>query len=69
MALMAVLPSAKAGSFDDWFIAVKNDQAGKVKDLLKKGFDPNAIEPKRGDTGLILAMRENSLEVMAGLLV
>lgn len=68
MALMAVLPSAKAGSFDDWFIAVKNDQAGKVKDLLKKGFDPNAIEPKRGDTGLILAMRENSLEVMAVLL-
>ncbi|EEO27491.1 ankyrin repeat domain-containing protein [Oxalobacter paraformigenes] len=68
MAVLAALPSAKAGSFDDWFIAVKNDQAGKVKELLKKGFDPNAIEPKRGDTGLILAMRENSMDVMAVLL-
>ena len=62
------LSAAQAGSFDDWFIAVKNDQPGKVKDLLKRGFNPNAVEPERGDTGLILAMRENSMEVMEVLL-
>lgn len=60
--------SATAGSFDDWFIAIKNDQPGKVRELLQKGFDPNTIEPKRGDTGLILAMRENARDVMAVLL-
>ena len=66
--MLALLPVAGACSFDDWFIAVKNDQAEKVKDLLKRGFDPNAIEPKRGDTGLILAMRENSMKVVEVLL-
>ncbi len=59
---------AIAGSFDDWFIAVKNDQPGKIRELLRQGFDPNSIEPKRGDTGLILAMRENALDVMTVLL-
>ncbi len=60
--------AATAGSFDDWFIAVKNDQPGKIRALLRQGFDPNSIEPKRGDTGLILAMRENALDVMTVLL-
>ena len=40
--------TAKAGSFDDWFIAVKNDRPGKIGELLRQGFDPNAIEPKGG---------------------
>ena len=69
LALLSLFSATvKAGSFDDWFIAAKNDQPGKIRELLRQGFDPNAIEPKRGDTGLILAMRENALEVMAVLL-
>ena len=57
-----------AESLDDWFIAVKNDRAGTVKALLKKGFDPNAAESERGETALILAMRENAMDVMDVLL-
>ncbi len=62
------LPTALADSRDDWFIAIKNDQSGKVKDLLQQGFDPNTIEPERGDTGLIFAMREKAQDVMTVLL-
>ncbi len=66
--MLCCLTTAHAGSFDDWFIAVKNDQPGKIRDLLRRGFDPNATEPERGDTGLILAMRENAMDVMEVLL-
>ena len=54
---------AKADEVDDWFIAIQNDHTGKVEDMLKAGFDPNTVETKRGDTGLILAMREDSNRV------
>ena len=62
------MTTSHAGSLEDWFIAVKNDQPGKVRDLLRRGFDPNTAEPERGDTGLILAMRENAMDVMEVLL-
>ena len=54
---------AMADEVDDWFIAIQNDHTGKVEDMLKAGFDPNTVETKRGDTGLILAMREDSNRV------
>ena len=56
--------SAFADQVDDWFIAIQNDYTGKVEDMLKEGFDPNTVEMKRGDTGLILAMREDSNRVV-----
>ena len=62
------LSLAMAGSFEDWFLAVKNNQVNTIRELLAKGFDPNTIEPNKGDTGLILAMRENAMDVMATLL-
>ena len=62
------MTTSHAGSLEDRFIAVKNDQPGKVRDLLRRGFDPNTAEPERGDTGLILAMRENAMDVMEVLL-
>lgn len=64
----AVPSAAAAGSFDDYFRAVKLDNARVVKNLLERGFDPNAIEPERGDTGLILALREGSMKVFDVLL-
>ncbi len=65
----AVLPeSAFAGAYENFFQAVKVDNAGAVKDLLARGFDPNTIEAERGDTGLILALRENAMKVFALLL-
>lgn len=57
-----------AGAYDDFFRAVKIDDAKTVSSLLERGFDPNAIEPERGDTGMILALRENSMKVFEALL-
>lgn len=56
-----------AGSYDDFFIAIKRDNAGAVSALLTRGFDantPNSI----GEHGLFLALRESSLKVAAVLL-
>ena len=48
-----------AGSYDDFFKAVKQDNAGKVKELLTRGFDANTTDPK-GQSGLYLALAEPS---------
>lgn len=65
----AILPGTLfAGAFDDFFRAVKLDDAQKVKSLLARGFDPNAVEEERGDTGLIIAVREGSMEVFGVLM-
>lgn len=57
-----------AGSFDDFFKAVKIDDAAAISALLRRGMDPNMIEGERGDTGLILALREQSMKVFEVLL-
>jgi ankyrin repeat protein len=63
-AIVAMLPlSARAGAYDDFFRAVKVDDPGTIKALLQRGLDPNLIEPERGDSGLILALRNNSMKV------
>lgn len=62
-ALVCMPHLAFAGAYDDFFRAVKVDNAGEVKSLLSRGLDPNIIEPERGDSGLILALREDSLKV------
>ena len=55
---MAVL-SANAGSFEDFFIAIKNDNASNLQSLLDRGFDPNTKDPK-GQPGLNIAFQERS---------
>ena len=54
--------SAFSGSFDDFFIAIRNDNVGKLSDLLQRGFDPNTRNEK-GQPGLTVAMREQSPKV------
>ena len=56
-----------AGSYDDFFIAIKRDDAGTVTTLLNRGFDVNTLNPA-GEHGLFLAIREPSLKV-AGVLI
>ncbi|MDD5336145.1 MAG: ankyrin repeat domain-containing protein [Rhodoferax sp.] len=56
-----------AGSFDDFFNAIKRDDADTVKALLSRGFDPNTLDPA-GDHGLLLGVRQSSLKVVAVLL-
>jgi len=53
---------AHAGSYEDFFRAIKQDNAGKVKELLARGFDVNTTDPK-GQNGLYLALSEPSLKV------
>lgn len=54
---------AYAGSFEDYFDAVKQDNAAKVNQLLVKGFDANTVN-LQSQNGLYLAMREPSPKVV-----
>jgi ankyrin repeat protein len=63
--LASCLPElAFAGAYDDWFKAIKLDLDGQVRTLLKRGIDPNTVDEERGDTALILAVREDSAKVI-----
>ncbi len=53
---------SQAGSFDDFFKAVKMDNAKAVQQLLARGFDANTID-QTGQTGLFIAIREPSSKV------
>ena len=53
---------SQAGSYEDFFIAVKRDDAAAVANLLKRGFDANTLDPK-GLHGLFLAVQEPSPNV------
>lgn len=57
-ALVAVF-SANAGSYDDFFVAIRNDNASNLADLIQRGFDPNTRDPK-GQPGLTMALQERS---------
>jgi len=54
--------SANAGSYEDFFAAVRRDDAVVIRDLLNRGFDPNTPGPN-GEVGLMLAMKEPALKV------
>ena len=53
---------AHAGSYEDFFAAVKRDDADTVAKLLVRGFDANTLDPK-GLHGLFLAVQEPSPKV------
>lgn len=57
-ALVAVF-SANAGSYDDFFVAIRNDNTSNLADLIQRGFDPNTRDPK-GQPGLTMALQERS---------
>jgi len=59
---LIVFSSANAGSYDDFFVAIKRDDARTVADLLRRGFDANTLDPK-GFHGLFLAVQEPSPKV------
>lgn len=60
--------AALAGAYEDFFMATRYDRASAVQSLLTRGFDPNTVEEERGETGLMVALRENSMRVFALLL-
>ena len=53
---------ASAGSYEDFFRAIKRDDAKEVSALLARGFDPNTVDSK-GLHGLYLALQEPSPRV------
>lgn len=58
---------ANAGSYDDFFIAIKNDNVRAVADLLHRGFDVNTLSPE-AEHGLLLALRTPAPKVTTLLL-
>jgi ankyrin repeat protein len=56
---ISIVTSAFAGSYDEFFSAVINDQPTKVSSLLERGFDPNTINPE-GVHGLFLAVSSDA---------
>jgi len=63
-ALLAGLSTtAFAGAYEDFFAAVRADNADQVAGLLQRGLDPNLLEDDRGETGLMIAVRENAVKV------
>ena len=59
--------SVYAGSYEDFFKAIKENNAAAVTALLQRGFDVNAVNPS-GEHGLLLAFREPHLKVAQALM-
>lgn len=62
-----LVSSAQAGSYEDFFTAVRRDDAATVTALLQRGFDPNSLGPD-GQTALTLATRDRTWQVAQALL-
>lgn len=62
LVLALAVSLARAGSYEDWFAAVKRDDAPAVTELLRRGFDANTVDPS-GRQGLFVALQDGSLKV------
>ena len=51
--------SIHAGSYEDFFAAIQQDNPGVIRQLLNRGFDANTVDPK-GQHGLYLALQQPS---------
>ncbi len=65
--VFAGFSSANAGSYEDFFIAIKRDDGRSIARLLARGFDPNTLN-EEGLHGLYLALREPSPEAAGALM-
>ena len=65
--VFAVFSSANAGSYDDFFTAIKRDNAGAITALVQRGFDPNTIDPQARH-GLTMALADSALNAADALL-
>ncbi len=65
--VLIVFSIAKAGSYEDFFVAVRNDDGDAIRALIRQGFDANVRDPK-GEHALHLAARDNSAKAVAALL-
>ncbi|MUI16314.1 ankyrin repeat domain-containing protein [Massilia dura] len=66
MAACALAPAPSAAQTDpavSFFRAAQVNDAGRIKPLLARGLDPNVRDPERGETGLIVALRNDAMDV------
>lgn len=56
-----------AGSYEDFFSAIRENDAGAVTALIERGFDPNTRGPQ-GQVGLMMAISEPALQAAQALL-
>lgn len=63
----ALALGAQAGSFDDFFTAIRRDDGAAITALLRRGFDPNTRDTN-GQIGLVLALQLGSLKAAQALL-
>lgn len=56
-----------AGSYEDYFRAIKQDDTAMVSGLLERGFEVNTLNPDK-EHGLMISVREPSLKVAAVLI-
>ena len=57
--VLVCFSTSHAGSYEDFFAALKNDDPATLQRLLVRGFDANTLDPQ-GVHGLIIAIREPS---------
>jgi ankyrin repeat protein len=65
--VFAVFSVATAGSYDDFFKAIQHDDGRAITALVKRGFDPNTIDPQARH-GLTMALADASLKAADALL-
>lgn len=58
---------AHAGSHEEFFTAIRRDNASNLQRLLERGFDPNTVD-ETGQTGMTLALRLGCLRALQALL-
>ncbi len=66
MAACVLAPAPAAAQTDaavSFFRAAQVNDAGRIKPLLARGLDPNVRDPERGETGLIVALRNDAMDV------
>lgn len=66
--LLCLAALARADAYDDFMFAVKFDDVKSVQSLLVRGIDPNSVEAVRGESALMIAVREKSSKVFSELL-
>ena len=66
LVLFIGVSSAAAGSYEDFFGAVRTGDGRSIRQLVERGFDPNARDPQ-GQTALHLALRDQTPAVAEAL--
>lgn len=60
MSIAIAVSSAIAGSYEDFFIAIKRNDGRAITALVERGFDPNTRGPA-GEIGLVSALHGENL--------